>query len=400
MCPFSCRKGAIPLLIALLALPAWAARPQPNGAHLEQVNPPTVEVESTNGELYNAVDGNQAPLQTTLYGRCSNGNELNSAAVWADHFPGPESEAYLDSLPHHAKEMPPTPVGVPDGIHPTGVAYPAAWTQKAVEACNDNMVKQVNQHGKTTDQVLSKNWTLHNVTLDKLHGRLRCQPDKNAPFGVANVFYDTEITARMTVQCKKHMIDDLQAKPKPPGPKTPTDDIAIGIAVLHSNLKAFAKSDATGVCKVRLVGTVRTNVTGADVSLSVRNNKGVTVAAYKLKSNANRLAAFVHELDFATGNGPKFTATPGQGGNGPAGTTFTANPGAEYSGYFQMVGSSPKFESNLAAINFDCNNATGPGSIANPGSTKPGPATPAKVIAPTLPQAGAIQAPGIKKLAK
>lgn len=384
----------LPLAAMLMASSVLAARPQPNGAHLEQVNPPTVAVESTNGELYNAVDGNQAPLQTMLYGRCSNGNDLNSAAVWANHLPEP-NEAYVDSLPHHAKEMPPTPVGVPDGIHPAGIAYPAAWRQKAIDACNANMVKQVNQNGLTTDQVLNKNWTLHNVTLDKLHGRLRCDPDNNAPFGVVNVFYDTEITAKMNVQCKRHMIDSFQAKPKPPGPKSPTDDIAIAGAVIDANLKALPRSTASGVCKVRLVGVMRTNVTGVDVAVSVRNHKGVTVASFKLKSNENRIAAFSHELDFSgSDNGPTFTANPGQGGQGPASGTLAANPGAEYSGYFQMVGSSPKFTSNLAGINFDCNDATGPGGIKAPGGTGPAKAFVAREPAVPDPR------PAAKKLAR
>lgn len=393
------KKSLLPLAALLMASTVFAARPQPHGAHLEQVNLPTVEVESTNGELYNAVDGNQAPLQTLLYGRCSNGNELNSAAVWADHMPA-ENEPYLGSLPHHAKEMPPTPVGIPDGIYPTGIAYPAAWRQKAVDACNDNMVKQVNQNGLTTDQVLGKSWTLQNVKIDKLHGRLRCQPDDNAPFGEVNVFYDTEITGRMNVQCKKHMIDDLRATPKPPGPKTPANDIAIAGAVVHSNLKALPRSIASGVCKVRLVGLVRTNVTGVNVSLSVRNNKGVTVAQFKLKSDENRVAAFVHELDFAgSGNGPTFT-TPSQGGNGPAQGTFAANPGAEYSGYFQMIGSSPKFESNLAAVNFDCNNASGPGGLAAPGGTKPAGAAPGKLAAPEAAGSVSTRPPGARQRAR
>ena len=43
---------------------------------------------------------------------------------------------------------PPTIAPIPTGIVPGGFAWPSSWAKRAVDACNANLVKQVNQHGK------------------------------------------------------------------------------------------------------------------------------------------------------------------------------------------------------------------------------------------------------------
>lgn len=166
---------------------------------------PTVEVRSTNGELYNDVKtGGQIGL--TADGACdvqSNGNAhpVESLEVTAHDWPGETASAYLEALDHFANNLPETAMSFPDGIYPQGVDYPAAWRERAISACNANLNQKIAQ-GMSKNQVLGKAWDLKKVPLDELRGTLVCGLAKaGGGFVEPGGIYEKDLAVSIDVRC-------------------------------------------------------------------------------------------------------------------------------------------------------------------------------------------------------
>ena len=178
------------------------------GAYLVQKYPIAVDVISDDGKDYAKIPGNGPQFWMSLSGRCKTGEKFNLGYVTAEGYYAPNTENFTQVyFPADANYGPPTTAPIPTGIVPNGFAWPSSWAKRAVDACNANLVKQVNQHGMTTAQVMAKSWELPDVFLTKVEGGVACfnpgilsEPD----YGPAISGPSTTVDAKMKVVCKRH----------------------------------------------------------------------------------------------------------------------------------------------------------------------------------------------------
>jgi CARDB len=247
----TCIPSRLLVLVTLLTpVTALAARPQPNGAHLDQTETQTVHVAASSGEFYDSLAGSQSQMKTMLYGRCSNGRQLLAAWVKAKNAQYKATVFQNDvietsgTVDPNGKEIKPTTVFVPDGIHPS-FSFPNVWKQKVVEACNSNLIKQVNQNGLTKAAALAKEWHLNNVAIDTLEATLSCdhEPTGTGFDSHGNDNYTTQIPAKVNVVC------DKVAKPEPPPQRTTPDP---GIHLMKLWFNPSESANYVGFCPKKL----------------------------------------------------------------------------------------------------------------------------------------------------
>ncbi len=348
---------------------------------------PTVEVRSTNGELYNdLVTGGQIGL--TANGACdieSNGNEhaVEALEVTAHDWPGQTAQAYFDALEHHANSIPTTQMHFPDGIYPTGVDYPAAWRDRAISACNANLNQKIGQ-GMTKNQVLAKSWDLKGVPLDELRGTLVCGNAK-APGGfiAPGGIYEKDVAVKIDVRCEKYSLDQVQATPKDPKPPGASNDVKMNVGVTQAAL-VMLPDFYEGVCPAQLnaSGTIVTNGP-TKVRYRLENDKGQLSTTGTIEIDQTNTGYFVLELPIghavsgsAQGGGVQGTvvAATGGGGAGSASTTIAseAPPPNVYQGFWRVVTEAPnKVTSQPSSFKVVCKPALNQQIAAPQGSPQP-----------------------------
>ena len=318
----------------------------------EQVTPASVEVRSTNGALYNEfVRGSQ--VEVKVDGACeiesnSNSHPVEGLEIVAEAWPSEVSDYYLDHLDHFANDLPMMQLGYPDGIYPQGVAYPSAWRDRAIAACNTNLNYQIDTKGLTKNQVLSKTWELKNVPLDDLKASMLCGSAKiGGGFTEPGDLHEETVAATMNVRCSKYSLDQVQATPKDPI-KPATDNVTLTVGVTQAAL-SMVPNEFEGTCPAQL-----------NASATIVTN-GETRVRYRLEDDKGQLSpvryvdvdqthtAYVN-IKIPVGKASQSTtpqntygvATPMGGGSGPVNTvSSTAPPANVYQGFYRILTVSP-----------------------------------------------------------
>jgi hypothetical protein len=332
---------------------AQAASEAPGYLEFVQSDAPTVEVRSTNGELYNEVVAGRQ-IGTTVSGACEvdkrgRSHDVESVELTAAGWPGQTSNAYLHSLAHHANYLPATEVRFPDGIYPTGVSYPATWKQRAIEACNMNLNHQIDHKGMKKGQVLGKPWHLHDVSLDKLEATLACGEVDTGVFVDPGKIYQATLSAKINVHCQKYALDQVQAEPESPTLPTGPNDVKLKVGVTQAAV-AIVPNVYQGVCPTELnaSGTIVTNGP-ATVRYRLEDDKGQRSTVGMLRVDQTNTAYFVVKLAIgrpvSADPGNTFSAAQSGSGGGstnPSSTLASQTPPANvHQGFYRLITVSP-----------------------------------------------------------
>ena len=337
------------LLAGFVIQPAASAFEEtPGFLSISQTQPATVEVRSTNGQLYNEVkSGSQIGFKAD--GACEiepNGNKhyVETLTFTATLWPNVDGSADLQSLDHFPNNLPPMQVDVPSGIYPDGVDYPAAWRERAITACNTNLNHQIDVKGLSKNQALAKAWELKNVPLDNITGALRCGPAK-IPGGFIDpgkVHEDT-VASTMTVRCLKYSLDQVQATPNEPDPPGATDNVTNKVGVTQA-VVTMVPDQYQGVCPAQLNASLTITTNGpVRVRYQLESDKGQRSSPRYINVDQTN-TAFVNVRipvgKAATGGsspGNYGVTTAGGSGGSPSGSmTSTAAPSNVYQGFYRI----------------------------------------------------------------
>lgn len=384
-------------IAAVLLASASLAQAQHPGIFVSQKYVGSVTVVSDGGQVYDRIQGKTYPLSMQAGGVCGEGETVHDASLKSLTWPGSDSQIDVSELRASEKSFTVRPVLVPYSLTP--VEWNANWKQRVLEACNQNLMQQMNARHWTPQQVFARDWTLDDVSLGQVEGLLACN-DKKArfevkPFDSSGVpTYRMQVTGRVKVICGKHQFDDFAAPKKP---KTPTDDLTYGVHVVQANLAILPKTGGSGPCGVTLSGVIETDAINTTVTFFYRNNKGGTTPWRSVKTDHSKTAFFSDFIEFdKPGVGGGFV-NPMAGSPGPAGNTFAATPSTkDFNGTYQIVGKNIAFESNVGHFAFNCaappvNGFAGtpkPGTPTNPNpnpSPNPNPNTPGTPTSPGTP---------------
>lgn len=392
---------------ALLAPVSGARAARVEGANLAQKYPVTVNVISYDGKHYAKISGNGPQLTMSLWGKCDAHEEIDQGSVTAEGWDGPPTSVNFSIAPH-ANSAPPTNAPIPDGILPNGFAWPSSWTKRAVDACNANLVKQVNQNGMTPAQVMAKSWELQDVFLTKVHGGLTCNLAPGIP-GSGSGFDSsgdpsTSVNAKMNVVCQRHLENDFKAEPK--GPPTASHDFKLKVGVNQATLLMLPKN-YTGHCPVEVSasGTIVTNGV-TTVKYRFESDKGELSPIHTVQVDQTHTAYVIAKFNLGmfktNGSASSFTA-PNAAPSDPPGFSGAsklqnapAQPGVHQGFYRLHIVAPNQLVSAPASYKITCT-VTTPGSMAQkPGAPAlpPAPGAPLKLGVPP----GGTQS--IKRLAK
>ena len=346
-------KRPLILLAGLVIPPAASAFEEtPGFLSIEQTRPATVEVRSTNGQLYNEVkSGSQIGFKAD--GACEiepNGNKhyVEALTFTATLWPSVDGSQDLQSLDHFPNNLPPMQVDVPSGIYPDGVDYPAAWRERAITACNTNLNHQIDNKGLSKNQVLAKVWELKKVPLDNVTGALRCGP-ANIPGGFIDpgkVHEDT-VASTMTVRCLKYSLDQVQATPNEPDPPGATDNVTNKVGVTQA-VVTMVPDQYQGVCPAQINASLTIVTNGpARVRYRLENDKGQLSPPRYIdvdQSNTAFVSIKIPVGKAVAGNssGNYGVTSVGGGGGAPSGSmTATAGASNVYQGFYRLLTIAP-----------------------------------------------------------
>lgn len=330
---------------------AWV--PVPGFLSFEQVTPASVDVRSTNGALYNdLVRGSQ--VQVKVAGACEinekqNSHPVEALRIVANAWPTEVSDYYLEHLDHFAYQLPEMELGYPDGIYPQGVAYPSAWRDRAIAACNTHLNYQIDTKGLTKNQVLSKQWDLNNVPLDGLQATMVCGSAKSGGgFTDPPYLEEKTVAATMNVRCLKYSLDQVQATPKDPVKPGATDDVTLKVGVTQAAL-SMVPDEFEGACPAQLNASATIVTNGPTrVRYRLENDKGQLSPVGYIDVDQTKTAYVSIKVPVGKAQSqpsPQNTygvATPMGGGTGAVNTvSSTAPPANVYQGFYRLLTLAP-----------------------------------------------------------
>ena len=380
-------KRLLILLAGLVIQPAASAFEEtPGFLSISQKTPATVEVRSTNGQLYNEVkSGSQLVFKAD--GACEiepNGNKhyVETLTFTATVWPNMESPADLQSLDHFPNDLPPMQVQFPEGIYPDGVDYPAAWRERAINACNANLNHQIDAKGLTQNQALAKVWELKNVPLDNITGALRCGSAKESGgFIDPGKIHEDTVASTMNVRCLKYSLDQVQATPNEPDPPGATDNVTNKVGVTQA-VVTMVPNEYQGVCPAQLNASL-TIVTNGPVRVRYRleNDKGQLSPPRYINVDQSNTAYVsvripVGKAASGTTSSGNYGVTSASGGGGAPSGTVTASAAASnvYQGFYRLLTIAPnEVTSAPSSFKVTCKPAQNQ-AIAVPSTSQPLPA--------------------------
>jgi hypothetical protein len=327
----------------------------------EQLEIPAVRVVSTDGIQYDAIVGNTWSFMMGMSGDCLADRHVTLARAHAPETSYPHTEVDISDLLPPGQVLTPRLVYVPDTIAP--VAWPSAWRKKAIDACNAHLQQKM-ASGSSRGAVLSFDWNLGAKYIDAPEADLYCSvPGGGTHEDTGSWGMEKGAVAYANVTCGRHLRGDIVQNPPPP----PPGDITYGVHVVESHLGIVPVATATE-CGITLNGMVRTDFANTWVAFQYRNNMGGLTPSRLVKTDATKVAHFHDFIAFNPVSSGGFVATP-QGAPAP-GSFLAPSPDAQFVGTYQMDGSDPSFDSNIAGFAFDCP----PGSVTvlqSPGGSRP-----------------------------
>ena len=342
-------QGSAPLL-GTLVVAAMAGTTRAEEPYMifnwDQLEIPSVRVISTDGVKYNDIKGNSYAFMMLMSGDCLADRHVTLARSNPTEGFYPFDEVDISDLLPPAQVLTPRLVYVPDSVGP--IAWPSAWRKKVIDACNANLEQKMNA-GSSRGAVLSQDWNLGSTLVGGATGELYCSVPSN-PSGhedVGSWGYNRGASLNVNLTCGRRLIDDIAPNP----PRPPPDDLTYGVHVIESHLTVTPVATATQ-CGITLSGMVRTDFPDVWVSFQYRNNKGGMTPLRLVRTDWTKTAHFDDFMEFDPVAGGGFVATP-QGAPGPGSFTAPVSD-KQFAGTYQMDGSDPSFESNIAGFGFNC----------------------------------------------
>ena len=345
-------QGTAPVFGTLLfAIAMSGAAPAEEGEpymtmEFDQLEIPSIRVTSTDGVKYNNIAGNTYAFMMLMSGDCLADRHVVLALAKPDYAPHPAEEVDISDLLPPAQVLTPRIVYVPDTVAP--IAWHNSWRKNVIDACNANLEQKMSS-GSPRGLVLSKDWNLGSTYVGAGDAELYCSVPVNAASHEDDGSWGHAGGGSLHVNltCGRHLVDDIAPNP----PRPPPDDLTYGVHVVESHLTVTPVATATQ-CGITLSGMVRTDFPNVWVSFQYKNNKGGMTPLRLVKTDWTKTAHFDDFMEFDPVAGGGFVATP-QGAPGPGSFTIPVSDD-QFSGTYQMDGSSPSFESNIAGFAFDC----------------------------------------------
>ena len=338
----------------IVSVTPWTSTAEVGGPYMtvdwEQLEIPAVRVVSTDGMQYNAIVGNTYAFMMAMSGDCLADRHVTLARADANDASYPFTEVDISDLLPPAQVLTPRLVYVPDTIAP--VAWPNVWRKKAIDACNAHLQQKMNA-GAARGAVLSFDWNLGAKYIDVLNAHMYCSvPSGGSHQDNGSWGLEQGASGYANVTCGRHLRDDIVQNPPPP----PPGDITYGVHVVDSHLGIVPIATAAQ-CGITLNGMVRTDFANVWVAFQYKNNMGGMTPSRLVKTDATKVAYFNDFIAFNPVSTGGFVATP-QGAPAP-GSFLAPSSDAQFVGTYQLDGSDPSFDSNIAGFAFDCP----PGSV-------------------------------------
>jgi hypothetical protein len=344
------RYAGIAILGLAGVVPPVAADRVADGATLTQVGEkPGVRVIDFNqdGE-YDLAMTLQERIETEVFGKCPKGKSISPSGLVGIKGQGQAWTADYFTFVYDQRQIPVLPVVLPGNAAVTRL--PDSILEEAVAQCNAQL----------GDRVPEQSWTIADATLGELEYGTLCADEPD-------VFVDVGILEALVIPADfdsiggglyttTPLVGDIEcgslatASPPDRGKGYGKLKFETPIEVKQSFLVATPKT-RYGQCGVHLSGVITTNMPGR-AELVYENHLHNQTGVHSILINHTKVGMIDAYIDFSTGGeGMWFEASSR---SMPMETTFGANPGPQYQGYFKMVGVNPHFESNLAEYSFSC----------------------------------------------